>query len=154
MIRKRLTVSLLTTLITATLGSNPGLAAEVYVWTDGDGKKHFTDKPPPGTIKTEQKKFEIDNIDEGYPYTDPNQYQYLSETTAEKRQREKTEAAVADRRLQETMVPTCKKAKARLTALEGRVAFFDDDGNEIRISETEKQRQAAELREDISSFCS
>lgn len=44
---------LLLALLTLTL---PVAAAEMYSWTDANGTKHFSDSPPPSTVKAQRVK--------------------------------------------------------------------------------------------------
>ena len=42
--------------------------AETYIWTDADGRKHYSDQPPPASVKTEKKDFGPGKTDAVSPY--------------------------------------------------------------------------------------
>lgn len=128
-------------------------ASQVYVWTDEHGKKHYSDTPPPEDIETSQETFNVQNIDDGYPHTDPDSYKHIQESWAEKKKREQREKAELDRKRKAHMTGPCNKAKNRLSLLQGPVAFYDDDGKEIRVSEKQRKQEVAELTADIKKFC-
>ena len=129
------------------------LGSQVYVWTDENGKKHFSDTPPPENIEAKQETFEVQNVDDGYPHSDPDSYKHIEESWADKKKREKAEKAELDRRKKEYMRGPCQNAQKRLSLLQGRVAFFDDDGKEVRVSETQRKQEVAELTADIKKYC-
>ncbi len=133
--------------------SAPLFASQVYVWTDENGKKHFSDTPPAESVEVRQETFEVENVDTGYPHTDPDSYKHIQESWAEKKKREKAEKAEFERRREEYMKGPCTQARKDLSKLQGRVAFYDDDGNEIRVSETDRQKKVAELNADINKYC-
>ena len=47
-------------LFVACLGIAPLSAQQVYTWTDANGVKHFSDTPPPASVK-ESKKLDVRN---------------------------------------------------------------------------------------------
>lgn len=56
-------------LFVACLGIAPLSAQQVYTWTDANGVKHFSDTPPPASVK-ESKKLDVRNreaSDDGSP---------------------------------------------------------------------------------------
>ena len=51
------------------------------------------------------------------------------------------------------MQGACSDARTRLSALQGPVAFFDDDGNPVAVTEKERQREEDELKSAIQKHC-
>ena len=133
--------------------SAPLFASQVYVWTDENGKKHFSDTPPMEQSEVKQETYEVQNVDEGYPHNDPDSYRHIQESWADKKKREKLEQAEYERRKQEYMRGPCQEAQQRLSLLQGPVAFFDDDGKEIRVSEAQRKQEVADLTADIRKYC-
>ncbi|MBO6556390.1 MAG: DUF4124 domain-containing protein [Pseudomonadales bacterium] len=133
--------------------SAPLFASQVYIWTDEHGKKHFSDTPPAESVEVRQETFELENVDAGYPHTDADSYKHIQESWADKKKREKAEKAELEKRRAEYMKGPCMQARKDLSKLQGRVAFYDDDGNEIRVSETDRQQKVAELNADINRYC-
>ncbi len=122
------------------------VTAEIYTWVDENGKTHFSDQPPADrNINTEVKKeIELHNIDAGYPagiVVDPDRKRHNKEIAVQK-------AAVAKRTNK-----ACSKAKTDLRMLSGRVAFRDERGNEVRVSEKDRVKMEKSLREAIRKRC-
>jgi hypothetical protein len=128
-------------------------ASQVYVWTDENGKKHFSDTPPAEQTEVKQETYQVQNVDGGYPHTDPDSYKHIQESWADKKKREKLEQAEYERRKQEYMRGPCQEAQQRLSLLQGPVAFFDDDGKEIRVSEAQRRQEVTDLTADIRKYC-
>ncbi len=42
--------------------------AQTYVWTDENGRKHYSDQPPPVQIPSEQKRFSANGDTQAVPY--------------------------------------------------------------------------------------
>jgi len=128
-------------------------ASQVYVWTDENGKKHFSDTPPAEETEVKQETYEVQNVDGGYPHTDPDSYKHIQESWADRKKREKLEQAEYERRKHEHMRGPCQEAQQRLSLLQGPVAFFDDEGKEIRVSEAQRKQEVADLTADIRKYC-
>ena len=129
-------------------------ADEVYVWTDDQGKKHFGDKPPAQIdVEVEQETYEIHNRDSGYPYTDPDLYKNQTETLSEKKKREQAERLASQRQLRAAMAGPCDEARKQLSMLQGPVAFYDDEGHEIRKTESEREQEFNRLKREIARRC-
>lgn len=128
-------------------------ASQVYVWTDENGKEHFSDTPPTDDVEARQETFDVHNVDGGYPHTDPDSYKHIQESWADRKKREKQEKAEMDRKRQEHMRAPCQKAREQLSILKGRVAYYDDDGNEIHVSEAQRKQEVEELAADIARYC-
>ncbi|MCW8126284.1 DUF4124 domain-containing protein [Microbulbifer halophilus] len=125
-------------------------ADELYRWVDEDGKVHFGDRPP--------MQAEADNIgDELQPInaadatrarkaTQRGQRDDLQKNYESRKQRKQ-------RQRQQQMARACQKARKRLRALQGRVAFVDENGKEIKTTERERQRMAEKLQREIRRVC-
>lgn len=121
--------------------------AEVYVWVDENGKKHYSDQPPPdrqgGQTEVEIKEYEIENIDTGYPagiVVDP--------TRKARKQKEIAQRKEAAARLQ----AQCQEAREDLSAISGRVVFHDN-GTVVSVTEAERRAMQQELEATISRHC-
>lgn len=118
--------------------------AEVYTWVDEDGKQHFSDKPPSEETEVREEEYELENIDAGYPpgiVVDP--------TRQEREQAERAQRAARANELNEA----CRKARANLDTLSGRVIFMDEDGSEVFVSEREREAMERKYRTSIEEHC-
>lgn len=132
-------------LIAATAG-----AEELYRWVDKDGKVHFGDRPPL-QAKAEEIGDELQPVNSADAtrarkparsgQRDDLQQQYQNRKQRQQQQR------------QQQMARACQKARRDLRILQGRVAFVDDSGREVKMTERDRQRMAAELQREIGRVC-
>lgn len=125
----------------------PVAGAEIYTWVDANGKKHFSDTPPAESAEdgsdVDREEFELHNIDFGYPpgiVVNPARDQGKAN-----RKRTSARAQQADE--------ACRKARADLRILAGRVVFTNADGVEIKVPEQERQAMEKALRSAIQTEC-
>src|SRR5690606_27525157 len=57
------------------------------------------------------------------------------------------------RREQQAREQQCREARRYLRDISGRVAFIDEDGNDMKISERERQERQAEMERLIEQYC-
>lgn len=124
--------------------------AELYQWTDKNGKVHYSDRKPADQSEAQEisKKLTPVNIDSSrtqsqalgrvFPKTD---------NTRKRLDNEKKQKRLAARN------ESCKKAKDYLEKLDGRVRFIDDDGNPVNVSEAERKQRVIALKADIKKNC-
>ena len=115
--------------------------AQVYEWIDEDGKRQFSDQPPPENIESEEKTYKIHNIDSNMPppiVIDEGKKQREAQETAARSQHMDTQ---------------CKEARDYLKKLTGRVSFYDDDGNHVQVTEKERAARVRSLEELIRNKC-
>ena len=128
-------------------------AAEVYVWTDEKGKKHFSDKPPelmPGSeLEIKRKAYELQNLDKGFPHTDPGAG--LIDSATSKRERDEKREAAARQSAQTASL--CSKARSSLKIISGPVILFDDKGHEVKMTEMQRRQTEQQLRAAIKKHC-
>ncbi|MBU2884538.1 DUF4124 domain-containing protein [Gilvimarinus agarilyticus] len=127
--------------------------AELYRWTDSDGKVHYSDRNP-GDVQAEsiEKTLKPVNVDESHQETKKlnrvfpeGENEELTSETAQKRRQEQQAQQEQDQR--------CAQAKEYLRKLKGPVYFVDEEGNEYDISERERQEREKELEQSIAEHC-
>lgn len=127
--------------------------AEMYRWVDDSGKVHFSDKKP-----VEHKAEEISdqvrqqNIDYSGGSTKGQLQQYERNQTA--RETERQQIKQRSDKWSGEKKEWCRDARDRLRILRGRVSFFDNDNNEIKVTEKERESRATALEQDIQKYCS
>ena len=128
--------------------------AEVFVWTDDEGDKHYGDKPPEAPdVPVTKERFDVHNVDSGYPYTDPDLYKNQTESWSDKKKSEREVEQQMEKQRQFAMAAPCEKARQRLAKMQGRVTFHDDAGNLIETTERERQQAVTDLRAEIERYC-
>lgn len=123
-------------------------AGDLYRWVDEEGKVHFGDRPP-SQAEAENIESElppINSADGGTPQTAPRQQARLQQEYESRHQREQQQR-------QQQMARACHNARRQLRILQGRVAFVDGNGEEVKMTERERQRQAEQLQREIGRVC-
>lgn len=124
--------------------------AEIYKWTDAQGRVHFSDKPVDKNGKTE-----IVEVKDYKPGTDENVRQIyerndrLRHATTEKTPKQQQAPALTANKKQ----TDCKAATALLARISRRIEFHDEQGNVVPTTEKERARKEQELRLWISENC-
>ncbi len=124
-------------------------SAELYQWTDDQGRAHFGDRPPVNIeaktldVKIQNSDFELlsDKARQSFERIQKNQH--LSDT---KRQQQAQQQALA-------IQQRCQQARQTLHQLQGPVVFIDKEGNSVAISENERAARASRLETTITRYC-
>jgi len=138
--------------------------ADVYKWTDENGKVHYSDQPPPSSAtKTENIK----------PGKRPAQAQAPTgdakpaagpKSTAEqemefrKRRLQEAEAeakAQKDAQAEEEKKRNCKRAQDQVAAMErgGRITRYGPNGEQQFLTDDEIAKQLVEAKKTADSWC-
>ncbi|MFS1525875.1 DUF4124 domain-containing protein [Microbulbifer sp. 2304DJ12-6] len=125
-------------------------AGELYRWVDKDGRVHFSDRPPAKTQAQDiSDKLEPINSIDGTRTQRPGESRQPRDTEREYAQRRQQQQQARQREVERI----CQQTRQRLNALNGRVAFIDANGREVRYSERERQQMAEKLRNAIARRC-
>jgi len=127
-------------------------AAETYRWTDAQGRTLFGDKPP-ATVNAENidGKISKSNIDSSAEtvqkiVTENNRRQ--TALTVEQRQHS-TQGQDASNQEQHK----CASARNQLYTLQGRVTFYDENNQEVKVTEKGREAKAKEMESWIAKNC-
>jgi hypothetical protein len=119
--------------------------AEVYEWVDDKGRKQFSDKPPPAAgTAFERRLYDLENIDEGYPAPVVHNPQTPEQQALAAKQAEARRKALES---------ACRKARQQLWVLRGPVIYRDADGNNVPVSEAQREAHAERLNAAIEKRC-
>lgn len=125
-------------------------AGELYRWVDDNGNVHFGDRPPQEAkaedIGDQLQPINAADATRNRKPAHSGQQHKLQRDYQNRKQRQQ-------RQRQQQMARACQKARRNLRILQGRVAFIDDSGKEVKMTERERQRMAAELQREISRVC-
>jgi hypothetical protein len=128
--------------------------AEVYRWTDENGRVHFSDKPPRDRpAENISDKTRSVNVDTSSAEREKLNKLFAPETPEEKRlhqQRQNQAMAQAEQRRVQ-----CDKARRELRFFrEERFYWVDEEGNPSNASEQERQQMVDRLSAAIEQHCS
>lgn len=125
--------------------------AEVYRWTDANGKVHYTDKKPAAKAENITDKVNKQNIDTSTeerrkvgeilrPENDADRaFQQQQQAEEQKQFNEKNNR--------------CTEARQYLSDISGRVQFIDDDGKPVHVTEQERQAREKKWRAFVEQEC-
>jgi len=127
--------------------------SEVYRWVDEQGNIHFGDKAHANTLAQDiTQDTQLKNLDHSADRTQQSLQQIEL-----RQQAQSTESQQRDTQLTNNSAKrkqACRDAKQRLRILQGRVYFVDDKGQEVNVTEQERQQRADALQKQIKQYCS
>ncbi|MDO3381393.1 DUF4124 domain-containing protein [Gilvimarinus algae] len=130
-----------------------GASAELYRWTDANGKVHYSDRQPADNSAKDAEviddKLKPVNIDDSHEEREALRHVFpdepLEPSPAEQRQASEREQALKEH---------CRKAREYLRAVSGPVQFIDENGEMVDVSERERQERQAEMEAYVEKHCS
>lgn len=129
-------------------------SAEIYRWTDAQGKTHFSEHPPEEQVKSEEISSQLSPLNRDSSSEETKKLQQLFKgATPEEQALQQQEKDQQQQRDQQKSL-ACNKAKKQLQILKGPVYFTDDNGDEYSVSEEERQRRVSRLEQEIRRHCS
>ncbi len=137
--------------VLAILGT-PVTQAEMYRWVDTEGKVHFSDRKPSNQAAEDiTNAVKPINTDYGGAHTKQQLQQYERHRMAKKTEQKQREKYTtdADQERQEQ----CMAARKSLKVIQGRVIFYDENHQEVKVTETERAQKAEELARQIKTYC-
>jgi hypothetical protein len=142
--------------------AGPALA-EMYKWTDENGKTHYSDQPPPGVTKTETIKGPKATQATPTPppappgalpprgAPDPEmEFRKRRVQAAELEAKQQKDAQAAEEKKR-----NCDRATEQVKAYErgGRVTRYGPNGEQIFLNEQEIQSELVNARKTVDSWC-
>ncbi len=121
--------------------------AEVYRWTDKDGKTHFSDNKPKIAAEDITAAVKKQNIDSSTQEHQKLESIFRKENDSD-REFKQQQAQQSPEQLQ-----ACTASKNHLSRIDGRVQFMDKKGGLVNVSEEERKRRVIELRKQIQRNC-
>lgn len=140
---------LIVVLVLSTL-SGLTMAGGMYQWTDEQGRTHFSDTPPPDVEAEHRELRSPANIGdrEGRAAQDRTLRMLRGDRDREDPQAERSRQMEQRQREQE-----CREARNKVSRLQGRVQYLDDEGNRIEVSRERVKRDREELQTWIRRNC-
>lgn len=142
------------TLLTLTVLSFPPVSfAEIYRWTDAQGKTHFSEHPPEDHVPSEEISSQLSPLNRDSSTDETKKLQQLFKGATPEEQALLQQQNAQQQKREQQISQICAKAKKRLKILKGPVYFTDDNGNEFTISEEEREQRVIQLEHEILRNC-
>lgn len=125
--------------------------AEVYQWTDENGRTHFGDRPPK-QVDSKNISERLDKINITSDYSSPElmlRHEQRKDAEREKRLEEWQEKT----KNRPSQSEKCDKARQHLKTITGPVVFVDENGKDLKISEKTRKQRVQELDSMIRKHC-
>ena len=146
-------------------------SAEMYKWTDEDGKVHYTDQPPPAAARKSEtiKASKVPHATTpaaapgdatGKPPAAATGPKSVSDQEMEFRKRRLQQAeneakAQKDAQAAEEKKRNCQRAQEQVAAYErgGRIGRYGPNGEQVFLTDQEIQAELANVRKSADSWC-
>ncbi len=124
--------------------------AEIYQWTDEHGQTHFGDRAPNASAKDISKQVEQINLTSDLSSPE---MMMRHELQKEAEREEEYNKWNENRQNQPTRAEKCRELKGLLNKVKGRVVFVDENGKDLKVSESERKIRVTELETTIRTHC-
>ena len=121
--------------------------AEVYRWTDANGKVHYGDKKPKVAAEDITEKVKQVNVDTSTAERQKLETIFRKENEADREYRRQQAKPDAEQ------LKRCAEAREYLRVISGRVQFIDNEGKMVRVTEEERTQRVAETQAMIKKRC-
>ena len=139
------------TLLLISLSFSINAWSEIYQWTDENGQTHFGDRAPSQTVAKEISS-QVDQINITSELSSPEMMlRHEQAKDAEREQHYKDWQEQQENKPDKS--EKCKELKELLQIVKGRVVFVDEQGKDLKISETVRKQRASELEDGIRQYC-
>lgn len=131
----------------------PASFAEIYRWVDSNGKLHFSDQPPEGSASSEEVSSKMSPINRDSSAEETQKLQQVFQGETPEEQAFQNQQKAQQQRQDQNVKRACQQARYNLQVLKGRVYFEDADGNEIIVTEEQREQRANQLAKEIRRHC-
>jgi hypothetical protein len=142
----------------------PAAWADLYKWTDEDGKVHYSDQPPPGDVKKTESIKQPKSApasDSAAAAANPSAKPKTAADLDMEFRKRRVEAAEAEAKAQkdaeaaEEKKRNCQRATAQVASLErgGRVTKPGPNGEQTYMSDEEIAKEVVSARKAADSWC-
>ena len=121
--------------------------AEVYRWTDANGKVHYGDKKPKAAAEDITEKVKQVNVDTSTAERQKLETIFRKENDADREYKKQQAKPDAE------LLIWCKEARQYLKDISGRVQFIDKDGRPVKVTMDERDQKVAETQSMIKKRC-
>jgi Domain of unknown function (DUF4124) len=132
---------------------SPAGFSDIYRWVDSNGKLHFSDQPPEDSATAEEVSSKMSPINRDSSTEETQKLQQVFQGETPEEQAFQNQQKARQQRQDQNVTRACQQAKNNLQVLKGRVYFEDVDGNEIIVTEEQREQRANQLAEEIRRHC-
>lgn len=135
-------------------GANAG--AGLNKWVDEYGKVHYSDQPPPASVKATTLRTSPSPDPASAPGTTKSHAEREAELKkAQQAAKEASEEAARKQAGTEIEQANCTAAQQTLRSLQGdgRIVEYDERGERRYLEDDERQQRIARAQEDIAKWC-
>jgi len=126
--------------------------SEVFRWIDEQGNVHFGDKAHANKHAQDiTQETQLKNLDHSAARTQQSLQQIELRQQAQSTESQQRDAQISSNSTRHKQA--CSDAKQRLRTIQGRVYFVDDNGQEMNVTEKERQQRADALQKQIKQYC-
>jgi len=131
-------------------------AADIYKWTDSQGKVHYSDIPPEGRAA---RSLGATQDREADAQADASRKALADKLSESERRRQETEKAEEKRQAEAEQArkrqEACQRARDRMNMLQqgGRIAKLNAQGERYLMDDAERMSQISSLQQQIAEFC-
>lgn len=125
--------------------------AEIYKWTDENGKVHFGDRPP-SSSGASNISHSVKDINISTDLSSPEMMRDVQNESREKQEKKRREA-YEQKEKQASLKEYCEQARLRLWQVQGPVVFLDENGKALKATEKERQQREKKLLQEIKQKC-
>lgn len=127
--------------------------AEIYRWTDEQGKTHFSEHPPEDQVPSEEISSQLTPLNRDSSTDETKKLQQLFKGATPEEQAHQQQEKTIQQQQDKKMAQACNKARQQLKTITGRVFFVDGNGKEVVVTEEERQKRAQRLEQEIRRRC-
>lgn len=127
------------------------VCAEVYRWTDANGKVHFGDKKPDAKAENITEKVKTTNVDTSTSEHQKLESLFRKENNADREYQQQQKQQEAKQEYAKSK--RCADAQQYLNTISGPVQFLDKDGKPVRVTELERQERVKHWKEIVKESC-
>lgn len=127
--------------------------AEIYRWTDAQGKTHFSEHPPEDQVPSEEISSQLSPLNRDSSTDETKKLQQLFKGPTPEEQALQQQQQAQQQKRDQQISQICDKARERLKTLKGPVFFTDDNGDKIVVTEEERQQRVIQLEQEIRQHC-
>jgi len=121
--------------------------AEVYRWTDANGKVHYGDKKPKSAAEDITEKVKQTNVDTSTAEHQKLETLFRKENDADREYQQQLARPDSD------LLIRCKEAREYLKDISGRVQFLDKEGKAMVVTEEERKKKVIDMKNLIKERC-
>ncbi len=130
-------------------------AADLYKWTDENGELHYSDQPPPSTVKNTDTIKHVRPTPAGAAAPKSVHEQEMEFRKRRLQAAEAEAKAQKDAQVAEEKKQNCQRATQQVVAFErgGRVTRYGPNGEQIFMTDAEIAQELIQARKTADSWC-